>query len=353
MGNSSSHRNEIPEDELPEFVQLAPNVCVLSFQGYRVNMEDGYHFQVFDRLGMQALAVFDGHSGKGAMEFSRKHLLAHMAYEASAQEISETDITKAFISTERLFKEFNRNACLLAAEREAEILAPSGTASSGTASSGTAPSGTASSGTASIETASASTAPSGPPPLRLNSNSGPLYQPPDRSGTCAIAAILKDGHLTVANAGDCTALLIHKDGSHQVLNTLHRPNSVLIAPYEMQHCSEGMRINEAGLCVQQNRVNGELAVSRSIGDFGYKGMFEEESKHAVTCIPTITRIPITDQFKCLYLYSDGIGDGMEPFQIAEYENAHVHGQPRDSMEALLKLCMEKTRDNITIARIDF
>jgi serine/threonine protein phosphatase PrpC len=263
------------------------------------------------------------------MEFSKKHLLAHLAYGTTDKECTEENITEAFISTERGLREFNKNKDLLAAQQQEEE------------------------SLAQLEAAKASASAGGsfgPPPLRL---SDPNHHVPDNSGTCAIAAIIKDGHLIIANAGDCTALLIKKDGSFQVLNSLHRPVLTLTSSNSGVLCTEGVRIYEAGLCVQQNRVNGELAVSRSIGDFSYKGLFEEEQKHAVTCAPTITRTLIMDDFKCLYLYSDGIGDGMEPTEIAEYESANSHLTPREKMHALLNACMQKTRDNATIARIDF
>jgi serine/threonine protein phosphatase PrpC len=326
MGNVSSHRDEIPLGEEPEFKQLAPSVCVLSFQGYRLNMEDGYDFQIYDTLGLQALVVFDGHSGKGSMEFGKKHLLPHLAFAASVEECSNANIDQAFISTERALREYNKALDLKALQEHAADCLGSSTS------------------------VSASGGSSAPPPLRINTHHHTI----DKSGTCAIAAIIKNEELIIANAGDCTALLIFKDGTHKVLNPIHRPVSVRIPGLARDDCAETVRIIEAGLCVQQNRVNGELAVSRSIGDFGYKGLYEEEAKHAVTCIPSITRCPIDDTFKCLYLYTDGIGDGMDPAQIAEYDMASsFHGNSRDTLETLLRECMVKTRDNATIARIDF
>jgi serine/threonine protein phosphatase PrpC len=317
MGNASSHRDEIPADEVPYFEQLSSRACVLSFQGYRLYMEDGFDFQMSG--GAISLAVFDGHSGKGSMEYARKHLLNFLAFEVQ-EECSDANIEKAFIGIERGLKKFNETNDLEAAKHfEAD-------ASAHAASGGGAP-----------------------PPLRISSHS----YAPDRSGTCAIVAMIKNGELIIANAGDCTALLIKKDGTHQVLNSIHRPNYTSIPSSEVRMCNEVVRIYGAGLCVQQNRVNGELAVTRSIGDFGYKGIHEEEARHAVTCIPSITRFPITDEFKCLYLYSDGIGDGMEADEVAQYDTATSHIQTRDKLEYLLRTSMEKSRDNATLARIDF
>lgn len=86
----------------------------------------------------------------------------------------------------------------------------------------------------------------------------------DAGSTCIFALIRPDGdghQLTIGNVGDSRALLVHSDGSVDVLSQDHKPNSDV----------ERARIERAGGSVLANRVDGQLAVSRAIGDWRLKG----------------------------------------------------------------------------------
>ena len=53
---------------------------------------------------------------------------------------------------------------------------------------------------------------------------------------------------------------------------------------------EQMRITEAGGFVQDGRVNGELSLSRAIGDIYYKQNKNlSVEKQCITCVPEITK----------------------------------------------------------------
>jgi serine/threonine protein phosphatase PrpC len=208
-------------------------------------MEDAY--AVKDGSDCTLYAVFDGHSGDGAVLFAATHLLNFL----DKPDFNDASITAAFIHLERFYK-------------------------------------------TSTVTAAAEPEEGKPPPLRLNH---------DSSGTCATVAIRRGDELTIANVGDCTALLISYDGSFQVLSRAHRLEGVGVE-------EETARIEAAGMYVESKRVIGELAVSRSIGDFRYKGNQLEEHLNAVTCVPYITHVQLTAQHKCLLLFSDGISDGI-------------------------------------------
>ena len=67
--------------------------------------------------------------------------------------------------------------------------------------------------------------------------------------------------LTVANAGDSRVVLCRNDQSTEAMSFDHKPS----------HQIERNRITEAGGFVNQfGRVNGNLNLSRSIGDLKYK-----------------------------------------------------------------------------------
>jgi len=76
------------------------------------------------------------------------------------------------------------------------------------------------------------------------------------SGAACILALIQGRKLTIANLGDCVATLISKDGRLNKLSveqTVSRPD-------------ENLRIVRAGGNVFQNKLNGQLDVSRSFGN---------------------------------------------------------------------------------------
>ena len=78
---------------------------------------------------------------------------------------------------------------------------------------------------------------------------------------------------------------------------------------------EKARIEAAGGFVEENRVNGSLALSRALGDFEYKGAALEFTEQAVTCDPdckTVTR-QAADQF--VFLACDGIWNFMSSQEV--------------------------------------
>ena len=76
-----------------------------------------------------------------------------------------------------------------------------------------------------------------------------------------------------------------------------------------------------------NRVNGRLAVSRGVGDFGFKCTSNkpatEQQMSAEADIMTIERFPSSDQF--LLLCCDGIFDVIENDTVVEFVYVHSKG----------------------------
>lgn len=79
------------------------------------------------------------------------------------------------------------------------------------------------------------------------------------AGSTAITILIKDKKLYCANAGDSRAIA-SRNGQLVALSSDHKPNN----PEEMD------RIYNAGGWVEFNRVNGNLALSRALGDFLFK-----------------------------------------------------------------------------------
>lgn len=82
-------------------------------------------------------------------------------------------------------------------------------------------------------------------------------------GCTAVSAILTADKIYLANAGDSRAIVGLKEGTHikaVPLSEDHKPDNI----------EEKARIEKAGGFVEENRVKGILALSRSLGDLEYK-----------------------------------------------------------------------------------
>ncbi|EIN12613.1 PP2C-domain-containing protein [Punctularia strigosozonata HHB-11173 SS5] len=128
----------------------------------------------------------------------------------------------------------------------------------------------------------------------------------DPSGCTAVAALIThDNKLLVANAGDSRSVLSVK-GEVKAMSYDHKP----------QNESEKSRIVAAGGYVEYGRVNGNLALSRALGDFEYKKNLSLSAENQIiTCDPDIMTHDITDDDEFLVLACDGIWDCLSSQQV--------------------------------------
>jgi serine/threonine protein phosphatase PrpC len=128
----------------------------------------------------------------------------------------------------------------------------------------------------------------------------------ERSGSTGVVVLLTPSHIICANVGDSRAILSKKNAVLP-LSFDHKPHNDV----------EWTRVEKCGGFVLAGRVDGDLAVSRSFGDFGYKNCSTKENEdttnepkdHRVTAHPDIlvyAREPMNDEF--LVLACDGIWD---------------------------------------------
>ena len=103
----------------------------------------------------------------------------------------------------------------------------------------------------------------------------------EMAGCTAIMVLLKDNKLWCGNAGD-SRCIAGVNGDAVALSIDHKPND----PLEME------RIVSAGGFVEFNRVNGNLALSRALGDFIFKTDDElPQNKQIVSAEPDVqTRV---------------------------------------------------------------
>lgn len=165
----------------------------------------------------------------------------------------------------------------------------------------------------------------------------------DRSGTTAVFGLVTPTHIIIANIGDSRSVL-GTNGNTVPMSFDHKPTNP----------GEQKRIEEAGGSVTLSRVNGDLAVSRALGDFSYK-----QSKHLDACLQQVSpeaefqvveRSP-KDEF--LVLACDGIWDVMSNEEVTAYfRDALSSMSPEKACEALLDECLtRKSRDNMTVVLV--
>lgn len=126
-----------------------------------------------------------------------------------------------------------------------------------------------------------------------------------QSGCTAIVALLKHNELFIANAGDSRAVLC-RDGNAIALSNDHKPTNL---EERERIINAGGFINEiGGVC----RVNGNLNLSRAIGDLRYKTNIDlDPALQIITAEPDVKRIEITSRDRFLVMACDGIWDVMQ------------------------------------------
>ncbi|KAI8379555.1 phosphatase 2C-like domain-containing protein [Radiomyces spectabilis] len=126
----------------------------------------------------------------------------------------------------------------------------------------------------------------------------PQYEHETSGCTAVVALLTKDNILYVGNAGDSRAV-ISANGKAIALSQDHKPTNA----------KETARIEKAGGHVEAGRVNGNLALSRALGDFEFKqndSLPAEEQ--AVTANPDVTDHKLTKNDEFIIVACDGIWD---------------------------------------------
>lgn len=165
----------------------------------------------------------------------------------------------------------------------------------------------------------------------------------DKSGTTATISFICQGVLFTANVGDSAAYLAcGKDADPIQLTEEHK------ASLE----SEKVRVKEAGGIVVWYgggwRVNGSLAVSRSIGDSHL------DNNNILVPDPYIHQHTLTENDDFVILASDGLWDVFKPKEAVDfvYEWMEQTERSLNVCQALIKAALEKeTSDNVSVVVI--
>ena len=135
----------------------------------------------------------------------------------------------------------------------------------------------------------------------------------DDSGTTAVVVLLTPRWIICANAGDSRAIYCKTNRRTIPLSYDHKPDDE----------EEERRIVEAGGYVSGRRVDGDLAVSRGFGDFRFKSNLEKNQlEQKVSPLPDIivqNRDNENDEF--IVLACDGLWDVATNYECADMVHA--------------------------------
>ncbi|KAI9754721.1 MAG: Methyltransferase-like protein 21D [Chaenotheca gracillima] len=149
------------------------------------------------------------------------------------------------------------------------------------------------------------------------------------SGCTASVGIISKSKIYVGNAGDSRTVLGVK-GRAKPLSFDHKP----------QNEGEKARINAAGGFVDFGRVNGNLALSRAIGDFEFKKSADlSPEQQIVTAYPDVIVHDISDDDEFLVIACDGIWDCQSSQAVIEFVRRGIAAK-----QELYRIC-ENMMDN--------
>eukprot|EP01071_Lankesteria_metandrocarpae_P012526 Lankesteria_metandrocarpae@DN6005_c0_g1_i1.p1 len=129
-----------------------------------------------------------------------------------------------------------------------------------------------------------------------NRTQAPIVSLAASAGCTALVVLIDNNRLVIANAGDSRCVLCR--GSTAIdLSLDHKPHLP----------SERSRIYSAGGFLQMGRVNGNLNLSRAIGDLVYKQDPNlPQEKQIVISLPDVRIVPIQDDDQFIVIGCDGI-----------------------------------------------
>ncbi|KXJ92082.1 protein phosphatase PTC2 [Microdochium bolleyi] len=158
--------------------------------------------------------------------------------------------------------------------------------------------------------------------------SDPKYEE-EVSGCTACVGLINGEKIFIANAGDSRSVLGVK-GRAKPLSFDHKP----------QNEGEKARITAAGGFVDFGRVNGNLALSRAIGDFEFKKSAElAPEQQIVTAYPDVVMHELSDDDEFLVVACDGIWDCQSSQAVVEFVRRGIAAK-----QDLDKIC-ENMMDN--------
>jgi len=142
------------------------------------------------------------------------------------------------------------------------------------------------------------------------------------SGCTANVVLISDGGKKIycANAGDSRCVLSEK-GKAVPLSEDHKPGNAN-EQKRIKAADHTVEVENAlveGKRLQIHRIDGQIAVSRSIGDGDYKDSESlPQEKQAITCVPDIVEREVKTNDEFLVLACDGLWDVMDNQDVVDF-----------------------------------
>jgi len=157
-----------------------------------------------------------------------------------------------------------------------------------------------------------------------------------KSGTTMVCTLIKDSHIYAAWIGDSHAVLVRGGHCLKIMEP-HKPN-------REDECKRIESLGGAIIHYGTWRVNGQLAVSRAIGDGEYKPLISAQ--------PDVTTIACNGSEDFLVIACDGLWDMVTPEEAAELVYQHIKEEDSNLdglAHFLAKVAVNRgSADNITI-----
>lgn len=193
------------------------------------------------------------------------------------------------------------------------------------------------------------------------------YSPVDRSGSCAIVALVVGEICYIANVGDSRAVMSGNSGGKiYSLSKDHKPsedterNRIVLNGGRVYQSA--VQMQSSGAMLGPHRVfPGRLSVSRSFGDIEGKNPMYGGNPNVLIAAPEIKAFKISAEFDFIVLASDGVFDKMSNRETVQcawsslFENeANVHRQCGSAVDRIMKGALDRnTLDNITVVLVCF
>lgn len=158
------------------------------------------------------------------------------------------------------------------------------------------------------------------------------------SGCVACVAHVDGPHVHIANVGDCSAVLGSIENNKWVAQKL-------ITEHNTDNTAEVQRIldehpNEINTVIKMDRLLGQLAPLRSMGDYRYKWSRETMNRFVsdkfippnyitppyLSAKPDVTYHRLAPKDKFLILATDGLWDMLTPLDVVKLAGQHIEGK---------------------------
>jgi len=231
-----------------------------SMQGWRVNMEDAHIAKFNIAPEVSIFGVFDGHGGKEVARYVERHFIEELLKNQSFKNGDYgASLTENFLKMDEL---------LQTTEGRKELAA--------------------------IKSG--------------DDDSKNDYQTESFAGCTACVTLLAKGVLYCANAGDSRCIVL-SGGQAAAMSEDHKPDLDV----------ERDRIQKAGGYIIDGRVNGNLNLSRALGDFEYKKNTDKTpGEQLISAVPDIAKREMTSNDELMVIGCDGIWECLTNQQIAEF-----------------------------------